>query len=64
MNIWEEYPDLQVVICTAYSDDAWKEMLRKVGLTDRLIILKKPFEIIEVLQLAVSMGRRRGPHIR
>src|SRR6187399_3335052 len=26
-RIWEEYPDLQVVVCTAYSDYGWEEML-------------------------------------
>ena len=25
-KIWEKYPDLQVVICTAYSDYSWEEM--------------------------------------
>ena len=57
-KIWEVYPDLQVVMCTAYPDFAWEVMLRKLGLTDRLIILKKPFEIIEVLQLAVCLTKK------
>src|SRR5579862_3928601 len=26
-KIWQEYPDLQVVICTAYSDYSWEQML-------------------------------------
>ena len=30
-RIWETYPELQVVICTAYSDYSWEEMIRKVG---------------------------------
>src|SRR5580692_4057492 len=57
-KIWEKYSDLQVVICTAYSDYSWEEMLRKLGYSDRLIILKKPFDNIEVLQLAISMTER------
>jgi two-component system sensor histidine kinase/response regulator len=57
-KIWEKYSDLQVVICTAYSDYSWEEMLRKLGYSDRLIILKKPFDKIEVLQLAISMTER------
>ena len=57
-KIWEVYPDLQVVICTAYPDFAWELVLRKLGFTDRLIILKKPFEIIEVLQLAVCLTKK------
>src|SRR5258708_1339477 len=57
-KIWEKYPDLQVVICTAYSDYSWEEMLRKLGYSDRLVILKKPFDNIEVLQLAISMTEK------
>jgi CheY-like chemotaxis protein len=30
-KIWEKYPDLQVVICTAYSDYTWQEMFRPDG---------------------------------
>jgi len=54
-RIWQEYPELQVVICTAYSDYSWDDMLKKLGKTDRLVILKKPFEVIEVLQLAEAL---------
>jgi CheY-like chemotaxis protein len=54
-QIWQKYSGLQVVICTAYSDYSWEDMLRKLGYSDRLVILKKPFDNIEVLQLAVSM---------
>jgi two-component system sensor histidine kinase/response regulator len=57
-NIWKKYPDLQVVICTAYSDYSWEEILRKLGYSDRLVILKKPFDAIEVLQLAVAMTEK------
>ncbi|MGO8765252.1 MAG: response regulator [Limisphaerales bacterium] len=57
-KIWQKYPDLQVVICTAYSDYSWEDMLRKLGYSDRLVILKKPFDNIEVLQLAISMTEK------
>ena len=57
-NIWQKYPDLQVVICTAYSDYSWEDMLKKFGYTDRLVILKKPFDNIEVLQLAISLTEK------
>jgi signal transduction histidine kinase/CheY-like chemotaxis protein len=33
-------------------------MLRKFGYSDRLVILKKPFDNIEVLQLAISMTEK------
>lgn len=57
-RIWQEYPDLQVVICTAYSDYSWDDMLKNLGRTDRLVILKKPFEVIEVLQLAEALTEK------
>ena len=57
-KIWEKYADLQVVICTAYSDYSWEEMLRVLGYSDRMVILKKPFDNIEVLQLAISMTEK------
>jgi CheY-like chemotaxis protein len=57
-KIWEKYPDLQVVICTAYSDYSWEQMVRALGYLDRIIVLKKPFDNIEVLQLAVAMSEK------
>ena len=52
-KIWERYPDLQVVICTGFSDYSWKEIVMKLGYLDRMIVLKKPCENIEVLQLSL-----------
>src|SRR5438477_849528 len=51
-RIWEVCPDLQVVMCTAYSDYTLEEMLEKLGYSDRLVILKKPFDNVEAVQLA------------
>src|SRR3569832_1350873 len=57
-KLWEVYADLQVVICTAYSDYCWEDMFRKVGQSDRLVILKKPFDNVEVLQLANALTEK------
>ncbi len=57
-QIWRQYPQLQVVICTAYSDYSWTEIVRNLGATDSLVILKKPFDNIEVLQLAHAMTKK------
>ena len=54
-RIWEVDPNLQAVICTAYSDCSWDEMIDRLGNPDRLLILKKPFENIEVLQAANAL---------
>ena len=61
-HLWKIYPDLQVVICTAYSDYCWDEMNRRLGKTDRLVILKKPFDNIEVLQLAGALTEKWRLH--
>lgn len=57
-KIWEVAPDTQVVICTAYSDYSWDEMIAKLGYSDRLVLLKKPFDNVEVLQLACAMTEK------
>lgn len=51
-------PDLQVVFCTAYSDHSWREILDRVGRNDNFVILKKPFDNLEVQQLAQTMARK------
>src|SRR5439155_8732828 len=57
-QIWRVDPNLQIVICTAYSDCSWDEMLEQLGTSDRLLILKKPFDNIEVLQLANALTEK------
>ena len=57
-KLWEIDPDLQVVICTAYSDYSWDQMLGRLGHTDRLVLLKKPFDTLEVLQLAGALTEK------
>jgi diguanylate cyclase (GGDEF)-like protein len=57
-RLWEVDPNLQVVICTAYSDHSWEEISQKLGLTDRLLILKKPFDPVEATQLATALSEK------
>jgi nitrogen fixation negative regulator NifL len=57
-RIWESDPDLQVVLCTAYSDYSWEEMTKRLGPSDNLLILKKPFDPVEVLQLAHALAKK------
>jgi CheY-like chemotaxis protein len=54
-RIWNSDPNLQVVICTAYADYSWEEMLARLQHSDRFLILKKPFDAMEVIQLARSL---------
>jgi two-component system cell cycle sensor histidine kinase/response regulator CckA len=51
-------PELQIVVCTAYSDYSWEDMRAKVGQPDSLLVLKKPFDNIEVQQLAHALTKK------
>ena len=57
-RLWEVDSDLQVVICTAYSDYSWESMIGRLGQSDRLLILKKPFDNVEVQQLATALTEK------
>lgn len=58
-ELWREDTQLQVVICTAYSDDPLEQALTRLGAPDRLLVLKKPFDPIEVSQLARALVAKR-----
>jgi PAS domain S-box-containing protein len=57
-HLWEADPELQVVICTAYADYSWEQIRDKVGHPDSLLVLKKPFDNIEVQQVAHALTRK------
>jgi signal transduction histidine kinase/AmiR/NasT family two-component response regulator/HPt (histidine-containing phosphotransfer) domain-containing protein len=56
--LWSADPNLQIVICSAYSDYSWRELLQQFGMNDRLLILKKPFDPIEVSQIACTLTEK------
>ena len=57
-RIWQAYPDLEIVICTAFSDHSWQEIQQTLGTSDRLLILKKPFDKVEVQQLVLALTEK------
>jgi signal transduction histidine kinase len=57
-RIWQSDPDIQIVLCTAYSDYSWEEIEHRLHPTDNLLILKKPFDVSEVAQMASTMSRK------
>lgn len=57
-HLWQAAPDLQVVICTAHSDHSWEEVTSTLEARDRLLILKKPFDTIEVRQMASALTEK------
>ncbi len=58
LRLWEADPDIQVVICTAYMDHTWESINKKLGEEHSFLILKKPFEVIEVKQLAQMLSSK------
>ena len=59
-RIWQVSQNLQTVICTAYSDHSWEQILERLGKSDRLLILRKPFDPAEVRQLACDLTEKWG----
>jgi two-component system cell cycle sensor histidine kinase/response regulator CckA len=57
-RLWAVDPRIQVVICTAYSDYSWSDTIKTLGHRDNLIVLKKPFDHIEVQQLTHALARK------
>ncbi|WP_182867930.1 response regulator [Rhodopirellula sp. JC639] len=58
-QLWKADPDLQVLICTAFSDYSWSEIVEELGHSDQLLILRKPFDAAEVSQIAAAMTKKR-----
>lgn len=57
-KLWEVDPNLEVVICTAFADYSWDDMMKELGSSDRLLILKKPFDPVEVCQFATALTEK------
>ena len=57
-RLWEIDPDIHCVICSAYSDYSWDQMIEELGQTDKLLILKKPFDPAEICQMASAFTEK------
>jgi len=57
-RIWSEFPYIEMVICTAYSDYSWDEIIDKLGFSDKLLFLKKPFDSVAVKQMALTLVKK------
>jgi signal transduction histidine kinase len=56
--LWKVDPAIQVVICSAYSDHTWDEIDERLGFSDQLLSIRKPFDAVQIRQLAGSFTRR------
>ena len=57
-RLWAIDPEVQVVVCSAYADYDWLELLSRLGHSDKVLVIKKPFEPIEILQAASALSRK------
>ncbi len=57
-RIWETDPDVQIAICTAYSDYGWEDLIDELGVSDKLLYLRKPFDPHALRQLVMSLTTR------
>lgn len=54
-HIWKDYPFVEMVICTAYSDYSWDEIVQNLGSSDKLLFMKKPFDATALKQTALTL---------
>ncbi len=57
-RIWKEFPHNEVVICTAYSDYSWEEILEQLGTSDQLQFTRKPFDVVSIKQMALALTKK------
>ncbi|MFJ2363125.1 putative bifunctional diguanylate cyclase/phosphodiesterase [Pseudomonas sp. NPDC087697] len=54
-RLWEADPHLQIALCTAFSDYSWEAMAERLEFGDQLLVLKKPFDSLEIRQMASAL---------
>ncbi|EXF92473.1 diguanylate cyclase [Pseudomonas fluorescens HK44] len=54
-RLWEVDPHLQIALCTAFSDYTWEAMAERLAFGDQLLVLKKPFDSLEIRQMASAL---------
>ena len=54
-RLWQADPHLQIALCTAYTDYSWEAMAERLEFGDQLLILKKPFDALEIRQMANAL---------
>jgi DNA-binding NarL/FixJ family response regulator len=54
-ELWTIHPSQRVVLCSAYSDYSWEEIVEEFGETPLLRELRKPVNGHELRQLALTL---------
>lgn len=59
-KIWEIDPDLPIVIISAYFDYSFEDISTMLNNSKRFLILKKPFDIVEIRQIVNAFTRKNN----
>jgi two-component system NtrC family sensor kinase len=57
-RLWQAHGNLLIVLCTAFSDRSGEDLREQLGYNSRLLMLRKPFEPLEVRQLTQALDER------
>jgi signal transduction histidine kinase len=58
LQLWQVEGRLHVILCSAYADISWEDMVVAVGHRDNLLILKKPFDEMALAQLVLAFSEK------
>ncbi|WGK89541.1 putative bifunctional diguanylate cyclase/phosphodiesterase [Pseudomonas migulae] len=54
-QLWQADPHLEIALCTAFSDYTWEAMTERLEFGDQMLVLKKPFDSLEIRQMASAL---------
>ncbi|WP_223437423.1 MULTISPECIES: putative bifunctional diguanylate cyclase/phosphodiesterase [unclassified Pseudomonas] len=54
-QMWQADPHLEIALCTAFSDYTWEAMTERLEFGDQMLVLKKPFDSLEIRQMASAL---------
>jgi AraC-like DNA-binding protein len=57
-SLWEIDSSIQIVIVTDHVDRSWQNLSERLGHTDKLLLLRKPFEKVEVILIASTLTEK------
>jgi two-component system, sensor histidine kinase len=60
--IWKKHSDIEVVLCTAYPEFKLADIISKLGMTDQLLFMRKPFDTASIIQMALALTRKCALH--
>lgn len=63
-ELWSINPEQFIVLCSAYSDYTYEQITAELGAKPNFLIVKKPFEPEEILQIVRSVTLKDGTEVR